>query len=164
MTISIRRHAANLALFIVLAFSATAQNSNATFTSNGYTFPTITMNALMRYCDTDSITFDSIMHSFGFTHEENIYTKGSLDKSKMVFGKSQQFGTSLVWISNDKNVAITDRLLEKFAKPAEVNLSDGFSFMYKKYVISVKSTDAEIRYDEINIIDKTYYKINHENQ
>ena len=130
---------------------------------HGYTFPYITMEQLIRYCDMDSAAFDSVMRGMDFALEENIYTKGSLDKSKMVFGKSKNFGTSIVWISNDNSVSITERLLEKFTHPSNVSLDDGFSFMYKKYVISVKSAQTTPKYEEINIIDKVNYNKNQDN-
>jgi len=143
--------------------SATAQKNNSSFQMHGYTFPYISMEQLMQYCDMDSTAFDSVMRSMDFALEENIYTKGSLDKSKMVFGKSKNFGTSIVWISNENSVSIIERLLDKFTHPSNVSFADGFSFMYKKYVISVKSTQTTPKYEEINIIDKVNYNKNQDN-
>lgn len=163
MTTNATKAFATLLLCLATTIAVVAQKSDATFQSNGYTFPTITMDNLMRYCDMDSAAFDSVMQSFDFTTEENIYTKGSLDKSKMVFGKSRQFGTSIVWVSNDNNISIVEKLLKKFTHPSNVSIADGFGFMYKKYVISVKSSKNGINYEEINIIDKVNYKNNQEN-
>ena len=160
MTTNAKKAFAALLLCLATTIIVVAQKSNTTFQSNGYTFPTLTMDKLMRYCDMDSTAFDSVMHSFEFTIEENIYSKGSLNTSKMVFGKSAQFGTSIVWVSNDNNISIVEMLLEKFTHPSNVTLADGFSFMYKKYVISVKSTPGTPKYEEINIIDKANYNKN----
>ena len=163
MTTIAKKALAALLLCLATTIAVVAQKNDATFQSNGYTFPILTMDKLMRYCDMDSLAFDSVMRSFDFAIEENIYTKGTLDKSKMVFGKSKQFGTSIVWVSNDNNISVVDKLLEKFTHPSNVSVADGFSFMYKKYVISVKSSKSGINYEEINIIDKANYKNNQEN-
>ena len=160
MNTSIRKHVAAFALCLIATFAAMAQVKDATFLSNGYAFPSLSMDKLASYCETDSTTFDSIMRSLGFTIEENIYTKGDLDKSKMVFGKSHDFGTSIVWISNDTKISIIDMILVKTALPKYISVADGFSFMYRKFIITVKSTQNGVRYEEINIIEKTKYNDN----
>lgn len=139
-----------------------AQNNNPTFQSGGITFPYVEMDQLIAYCEMDSSAFDSIMRGMDFVPEENIYSKGSLDHSKMVFGKSRQFGISIVWISTDSDISLLDRLLRKFARPAGISEEDGYSFMYRKYVITVKANDKGFKYEEINIIDKINYKKNQE--
>ncbi|MBR4199204.1 MAG: hypothetical protein IKQ94_10570 [Bacteroidales bacterium] len=163
MTTIARKYVAALLMCIAVFISATAQKDKSSFQMHGNTFPYITIEQLIRYCDMDSASFDSVMRSMDFVLEENIYTKGTLDESKMVFGKSTNFGTSIVWISNDSSVSIIERMLEKFTHPSNISLSDGFSFMYKKYVISVKSTQATPKYEEINIIDKINYNKNQDN-
>lgn len=158
-----RQRIAMLLLCLVAGTAVFGQSKSSTFESNGYTFPKITMERMLHLCDIDSVAFDSVMRSQGFASEENIYTKGAIDKSKMVFAKSEQFGTSLVWISNDTTASVVERMLEKFAHPDNVSLADGFSFMYKKYVITVKSTKGGLNYEEVNVIDKVKYKHNQEN-
>lgn len=160
---TIAKHLTTLVLTAIFVLHASAQKKDGSFQMHGYTFPYTTMDQLMRYCDMDSTSFDSTLRSMDFTIEENIYTKGSLDKSKMVFGKSRDFGTSIVWISSDTTVSIVDKLLQKFAHPTNVSYSEGFSFMYKKYVITVKSSQTGLRYEEINIIDKANYNQNTDN-
>ena len=158
---SIKRLFATL-LFLAIAALAIGQKAPSSFQSGGYSFPYVSMEQLIRYCDMDSAAYDSLMRSMDFNLEENIYTKGNLDKSKMVFGKSRLFGTSIVWVSHDKGTSLIERLLEKFSQPAEISVSDGFSFMYKKYVITVKSSQSDLNYEEINIIDKSNYLKNQE--
>lgn len=148
---------------IILALVSRAQ-SQETFRSNGLLFPIITMDKLIKYCDMDSVSFDKAMCSLDFNNEENIYTKGDLSKSKMVFGKSQDFGTSVVWISNDSTVSIMDNLFQKIAAPDNRAFAEGFSFMYRKYIITVKSSRSNFNYEEVNIIDKISYKKNQDSK
>lgn len=131
-----------------------AQSNGTEFSENGTTFPYLTLNQLASYYEMDSAAFDMIMKEKGFAPTENIYSKGDLKTSKMVFGKTKQFGVSVAWISKNNTNSLIAKLLEKTPGAEKVSAEDGFYFIYKKYIITVKSTKASYHIEEINIIER----------
>ena len=166
MKLNVSKVAVAAMAFLLMSFAVVAQkkgSAKSVFQSDGYTFPHITMDRLIAYCDMDSVAFDSVMRQMSFTVDENIYYIGILSTSKMVFGKSGAFGTSLVWISTNKDISLIDMVLEKILRPSDVIIAEGFSFIYKNHVITLKSSETKFKYEEINIIDKVNFNKNHNN-
>ena len=102
----------------------------------------------------DSLAFDKAMKDFDFLPTENIYSKGDLKTSKMVFGKTKDFGVTMIWISKNTTNSMIAKLLEKTSKAKNISSEDGFYFIYKKYIISIKSTKSDTYFEEINITEK----------
>lgn len=152
------KYAAVFAMVLMLGKSVAAQDAG--FSENGINFPLLTLDQLISYYEMDSVSFDMIMKDNGFLPTGDIYCKGDLKTSKMVFGKTRNFGVSVAWISKTESNSLIAKLLEKTAGTEKVSPEDGFYFLYKKYIITIKSTKSSHYIEEINITDKNGVKQN----